>query len=230
LLQDKTFSLDIASQITNLKSTLPEGVRLVAVSKTQPPEQIMEAYRAGHRIFGENKAQEMVAKQAQLPDDIEWHFIGHLQTNKVAMIAPVVHMVHSIDSLKLLRIMNREAEKSARIIRCLLQFHIATEESKFGLDMDEARMILTAPEYTLFNNIRISGVMGMATFTEDQALVRKEFRTLRIYFETLKQEFFQQDPEFGECSMGMTGDYRIAIEEGATIIRIGSLIFGERNY
>lgn len=222
--------MDIASRITALKSSLPEGIRLVAVSKTQPPDRIMEAYRAGHRIYGENKAQEMVSKQAQLPDDIEWHFIGHLQTNKAAMIAPVVHMVHSIDSLKLLRTLNREAEKSARIIRCLLQFHIATEESKFGLDMEEARVILTSPEYRLFNNIIISGVMGMATYTEDHSRVREEFRTLNTFFKALKREFFENDPEFRECSMGMTGDYRIAVEEGATIIRIGSLIFGERNY
>lgn len=222
--------MDIASRITALKSSLPKGVRLVAVSKTQPPDRIMEAYRTGHRIYGENKAQEMVNKHAQLPDDIEWHFIGHLQTNKVAMIAPMVQMVHSIDSLKLLRIINREAEKSARIIRCLLQFHIATEESKFGLDMEEARVILTSAEYHFFNNIVISGVMGMATYTDDQSRVREEFRTLRNCFEALKQEFFQNDPEFRECSMGMTGDYRIAVEEGATIIRIGSLIFGERNY
>jgi pyridoxal phosphate enzyme (YggS family) len=211
------------------KSTIPDNVKLVAVSKTKPVEDILNLYNLGQKDFGENKAQEILAKQPLLPTDICWHFIGHLQTNKVKSIIPFVSMIHSIDSLKLLIEVNKQAEKHTKIIDCLLQFHIATEETKFGLDSDEASQILNSPEFTLFNNIRICGVMGMATFTENIELVRNEFNKLKTIFNELKQKFFNEKDYFKEISMGMSDDYKIAIEEGSTIVRIGSALFGERN-
>jgi len=215
----------------NLKKVLqnvPAHVKLVAVSKTKPVEMIQQAYDAGQRDFGENKAQEMVAKQPQLPADIRWHFIGHLQTNKVKYIAPFVTLIHAVDSLKLLKEINKQAMKNERIIDCLLEFHIAEEESKFGLTLRTAREILQSDEFPEMKNIRICGVMGMATFTEDQDQIRREFKSLKAYFEALKREFFQEKPEFKEISMGMSGDYLLAIEEGATLVRVGSKIFGLR--
>lgn len=222
--------MTIADRLNNIIQNLPEGVRLAAVSKTHTPAEIMEAYQAGHRCFAENKAQELAAKYQELPADIEWHFIGHLQTNKVKLIAAFVAMVHSVDSLRLLQTINREAEKNDRIIPCLLQFHIAGEDTKFGLSLLEAGSLLRSEEFLEMQNIRIAGVMGMATFTEDWQQVRKEFRNLKNIFDHLKRDFFAEDPHFREISMGMSDDYTIAIEEGSTLVRIGSSIFGTRNY
>jgi len=188
----------------------------------------MEAYESGHRIFGENKAQELISKQPKLPSDIQWHFIGHLQTNKVKYIAPFVSLIESVDRLKLLREINKQANKSERIIDCLLQFHIATEDTKFGLNMDEAKEMLDSESYKSMKNVRICGVMGMATFTEDEEKVRAEFKNLKNIFTQLKTKYFGEAEHFREISMGMSGDYQIAVEEGSTIVRIGSLIFGER--
>ncbi|MBV6438646.1 MAG: Pyridoxal phosphate homeostasis protein [Saprospiraceae bacterium] len=211
-----------------LRELAAQNVTLVAVSKTHPPERILEIYRQGQRIFGENRAQEMLEKHAALPADIEWHLIGHLQTNKVKYIAPFVRMIHSVDSLKLLQEIDKQALKNNRVIDCLLQFHIAQEETKFGLDEAEARELLSDDNFKQLKNIRICGVMGMATFTDDVTQVRSEFRRLKTIFDKLKKEFFPGDPNFREISMGMSGDWRIAVEEGSTMVRMGSLIFGER--
>ena len=218
----------IKENLKKVKSTIPEGVRLIAVSKTKPVEDLREAYEAGQRVFGENKALEMRDKHAVLPDDIEWHFIGHLQTNKVKYIAPFVSQIHSIDSLEVLKVVEKEASKNNRVIDCLLQFHIATEETKFGLDMQEAEEILAC--VGTLPHVRIVGVMGMATNTDNMAQVRAEFHTLKGIYNTLKNKYFADKPEFKEVSMGMSGDYPIAIEEGSTEVRVGSAIFGERNY
>lgn len=220
--------MDVARHISELRNLLPENVELVAVSKFQPIEAIKEAYLSGQRIFGENKAQECSAKYPLLPGDIQWHFIGHLQTNKVKYIAPFVSLIHSIDSPKLLVEVNREALRNNRVIDCLLQFHIATEETKFGLTIGEAVAILESPVIQDLKNIRIAGVMGMASFVDDEDLVRSEFRTLKEYFDQLKSAFFSAAPWFKEISMGMTHDFKIAVEEGSTMVRIGTAIFGER--
>jgi len=222
--------MTIPENLTRIKNTLPPGVKLAAVSKTHPVEDILKAYSAGHRCFAENKAQELSAKHALLPADVEWHFIGHMQTNKVKYIAPFVSMIHSVDSLKLLQVINKEAQKYERIINCLLQFHIAGEETKFGLSYQEATELLESKDYQSLENISISGVMGMATFTDDQNQVRKEFRQLKSFFDQLKTAFFSGDPQFCEISMGMSDDYLIAIEEGSTLVRVGSSIFGHRSY
>ena len=220
----------IKENLAKINSTLADGVRLVAVSKTKPVEDLQEAYDAGQRLFGENKALEMRDKHAVLPEDIEWHFIGHLQTNKIKYISAYVRMIHSIDSLYLLLAVDKEARKHDRIIDCLLQFHIATEETKFGLNMEEAEALLESPEYAEMKNVRIVGVMGMATNTEDRDLVRREFHTLHEYFDCLAERYFKGDDEFREISMGMSHDYDIAMEEGSTLVRVGSSIFGARNY
>lgn len=220
----------IAENIDLVKSHLPVQVKLVAVSKTKPVEMLMEAYRHGQRAFGENKVQEMVAKYEAMPKDIEWHFIGHLQTNKIKYMASFVHLIHGVDSFKLLKAIDDEARKVGRIIPCLLQFHIAEEETKFGLSPNEALEMLDSEEYRALNHISLSGVMGMATFTDDETQIRKEFATLKSYFDQLKTDYFSGNPQFREISMGMSGDYLIAVEEGSTIVRIGSTIFGERNY
>ncbi|MBW6460314.1 MAG: YggS family pyridoxal phosphate-dependent enzyme [Bacteroidales bacterium] len=206
-------------------TSLPSHVRLVAVSKTILPDVLMEVYRSGHRVFGENRAQELIAKQPLLPADIQWHFIGHLQTNKVKYIAPFVEMIESVDSLKLLKEINKEAAKNERVIKCLLQFHIAKEETKYGLDIQEAEELMAHPDLPSMHNIIISGVMGMATFTEDEGQVRQEFRKLKKIFDDLKDKHFPDNPSFCEISMGMSDDYRIAVEEGSTIVRLGSAIF-----
>ena len=218
----------ITERLTNLKDEIPESVQLVAVSKTKPVEMIQEAYDAGQRVFGENKAQELAAKQSELPGDIEWHYIGHLQSNKVKYIAPFVSMIHAVDSLKLLKEINKQAAKNDRVIECLVQFHIANEQNKFGLDLQGARDILESDEFLQFENISIVGVMGMATFTDDKEQVRDEFRTLENYFNVLKSHYFKFNPAFKELSMGMSGDYKLAIEEGSTMVRLGSTIFGAR--
>jgi PLP dependent protein len=222
--------MSVAENINTIKKSLPDCVKLVAVSKTKPSELLMEAYRYGQRAFGENKVQEMVWKYEELPKDIEWHFIGHLQTNKVKYIAPFVHLIHGVDSFKLLKAIDSEAKKASRIIPCLLQFQIAEEETKFGLSMDEATEILNSDEFKLLKQVQISGVMGMATYTDDAAQIRKELANLKAYFDRLKADYFADSTDFKEISMGMSGDYLIAIEEGSTMVRIGSTIFGERNY
>ena len=209
---------------------MAQGVRLIAVSKTKPVEDLQEAYAAGQRLFGENKALEMRDKHAVLPEDIEWHFIGHLQTNKIKYIVRYVSLIHSIDSLALLQAVDKEAAKCDRVVDCLLQFHIATEETKFGLDMAEAEALLQSPEYAAMKHVRIVGVMGMATNTDDRELIRSEFRTLRGYRDMLAERYFVGHDEFREISMGMSGDYDIAMEEGSTLVRVGSAIFGARNY
>ena len=220
----------IKENLAKVRTTLADGVKLIAVSKTKPVEDLREAYDAGQRLFGENKALEMRDKHAVLPQDIEWHFIGHLQTNKIKYIAAYVQMIHSIDSLYLLEAVDKEAKKHDRVIDCLLQFHIATEETKFGLDMDEAAALLQSPEYAAMEHVRIVGVMGMATNTDDHDLVRREFRTLKEYRDSLAERYFAGHEEFKEISMGMTHDYEIAMEEGSSMVRIGSAIFGARDY
>jgi PLP dependent protein len=222
--------MTIAEKLGQLKTEVPSHVKIIAVSKTRSPEEIMEAYHAGQRIFGENKAQELVSKQAKLPQDIEWHFIGHLQTNKVRQIIPVTSMIQSIDSLKLLRIVNSEAQLINRSIQCLLQIHIATEETKFGLDLQEAITLVQSMNYEKMGNVDIRGVMGMATYSEDQDLICREFRFLKSCFSQLKRDLFTDNEEFKEISMGMSGDYLSAVHEGSTMIRVGTAVFGDRNY
>ena len=191
---------------------------------------ILELYQQGQRIFGENKPQEMTSKYELLPKDIEWHFIGHLQTNKVKYIAPFVAMIHSIDSLKVLQEVDKQAGKNDRVIDCLLQFKIAAEDTKFGLSLEDGKSLLQDSDFQALKSVRIVGVMGMATFTDDEEQVRKEFRLLKSIFEQLKTDFFAQEPWFKEISMGMSDDYPIALSEGSTLIRIGTLLFGNRTY
>ncbi|WP_346863225.1 YggS family pyridoxal phosphate-dependent enzyme [uncultured Draconibacterium sp.] len=222
--------MDIAKNISEIKQNLPEGVRLVAVSKTKPNEDILAAYEVGQRIFGENKVQDLVRKYEELPKDIEWHFIGHPQTNKVKYIAPFISLIHGTDSIKLLKTINKEGAKNNRKIKCLLQFHIAEESTKFGLSEQEAVELLSSDEFAQFENVEIAGVMGMATYTDDTNQIRNEFRSLKQIFTTLKNKFFAESDSFCEISMGMSGDYPLAIDEGSTLIRVGSHIFGERNY
>ena len=220
----------IKENLNIVKATVPANVTLIAVSKTKPVSDLQEAYDAGQRIFGENKALEMRDKHQALPADIQWHFIGHLQTNKIKYIAPFVTLIHAIDSLPLLEAVNKEAAKNNRVIDCLLQFHIAQEETKFGLDIEEAKSLLESESFKDLKNINICGVMGMATFTDNAAQVRNEFKNLKNIFETLKENYFKEKVSFKEISMGMSDDYPIAIEEGATMVRVGSKIFGARNY
>lgn len=220
----------IKENLEKIRATLPEGVTLVAVSKTKPVSDLQEAYDAGQRVFGENYPQEMRDKHEVLPQDIQWHFIGHLQTNKIKYIIQYVTLIHSIDTASLLEAVNKEAKKHDRVVDCLLQFHIALEETKFGLDLNEARQLLDSEEFKQMENIRICGVMGMGTFTDDMEEVRKEFKHLKSIFDTLKSDYFADQPQFKEISMGMSEDYPIAIEEGATLIRVGSKIFGARVY
>ena len=222
--------MSILENISRIKTHIPQGVKLVAVSKTKPTDVILEAYRTGQRVFGENKPQELTLKWNTLPKDIEWHMIGHLQTNKVKYIAPFVSLIHSVDSPKLLAVIDKEAEKNGRTIDCLFQMHIAEEETKFGFDYTELDNFLGSGALDEFKNVRIVGVMGMATFTEDDAQVRYEFHNLKEIFLKLKQRYFASCSYFKEISMGMSDDYPIAIEEGSTIVRVGSAIFGERNY
>ncbi len=216
------------SNYKEVLNTIPNDVCLVAVSKTKPIDAILEKYNQGQRIFGENKVQELVAKYEGLPKDIEWHLIGHLQTNKVKYIAPFVSLIHSIDSLKLLKEVNKEAKKNNRVINCLLQFHIAQEETKYGLNLEEAKSLLESEEFIQMENVSVVGIMGMASFSDDENQVRDEFRILENTFSILKSHYFKFNDNFKEISMGMSGDYKIAIEEGSTMIRVGSLIFGNR--
>lgn len=222
--------MTITENLTFIQNQLPAGVKLVAVSKTRSREEIMEAYRSGQRRFGENKVQEIATKWKELPHDIEWHFIGHLQSNKVKQLVPFVSLIHGIDSLRLLSAVNREAEKCNRVVPVLLEFHLARETSKFGLTLEGAEEILASGEIREMKNIRIDGVMGMATFTEDEALIRAEFRELRRIYQLLKERYFPHSEHFRELSMGMSDDFAIAVSEGSTMVRIGSSIFGARNY
>ncbi len=220
----------VKENLKKIRETIPSGVLLVAVSKTKPVEDLQEAYDAGQRVFGENHALEMRDKHEVLPKDIDWHFIGHLQTNKIKYIVSYVKLIHSIDTFNLLQAVNKEAIKHNRVVDCLLQFHIAEEETKFGLDMAEAEEILNSDIFKAMKNIQICGVMGMATNTDDMTQVRKEFHHLKEIFTTLKSKYFADCEWFKEISMGMSHDYPIAIEEGSTMVRVGSKIFGERNY
>ena len=220
---------DIASNIKYLKQQIPPSVKLVAVSKTKPVSDILEAYNSGQKSFGENRVQELLQKKDLLPADIEWHLIGHLQSNKVKLIVPFLSLIQSVDSFKLLKIIDLEASRVNRVVDCLLQIHIAEEETKFGFSMDEISEMTGSEDFRKLSSIRICGVMGMATFTEDEERIHKEFRYLTGCFSKLRREYFTEKPWFKEISMGMSGDFKIAIGEGSTIVRIGSLIFGERN-
>jgi len=221
--------MNSADRFNSIKATIPGNVKIVAVSKTKPASAIEELFlQTGHIVFGENKAQELNTKHNVLPYPISWHFIGHLQTNKIKLIAPFVSLIQSVDSFRLLKEINKEALKSNRVISCLLQFHIAMEEAKYGFSIDEVFQMLDDKSFEDLKNIRISGVMGMATFTHDQSQIRSEFKMLASYFSILKTKYFINNSDFCEISMGMTDDFRIAIEEGSTLIRVGSGIFGER--
>ncbi|MEC3966956.1 YggS family pyridoxal phosphate-dependent enzyme [Flagellimonas halotolerans] len=218
--------MPIKDDLNKIKSELPEGVTLVAVSKTKPNEDILEAYEAGQRVFGENKVQEMVQKWEGLPKDIEWHMIGHVQRNKVKYMAEFVSLIHGVDSPRLLKEINKQAKKHDRVIPCLLQIHIAEEDTKFGLDEKELYELISSDYFKAMEHIKIVGLMGMATFTDDMNQVRREFAQLKSMFDSLKDKL----TDISILSMGMSGDYAIAIEEGSTMVRIGSSIFGARNY
>jgi pyridoxal phosphate enzyme (YggS family) len=221
--------MTIAQRIASLKDKLPENVTLVAVSKFHPAETIREAYCAGQKVFGENRVQELVAKRKLLPDDIQWHFIGALQKNKAKDLAPFIHTIHSVDSLELLQEINRQAARHSRTIRTLLEIHIATENTKHGFSPQSCRDMLSREDVaSLCPNVQVCGLMGMATFTDNHDQIRQEFHTLRTLFDELKTSHFAHDNHFAELSMGMTGDYDIAISEGSTMVRIGSYIFGHR--
>lgn len=220
----------IAESIRQIRSELPAGVRLVAVSKFHPNEAIEEAYRAGQRIFGESKVQEMTAKHDSLPQDIEWHFIGHLQTNKVKYIVPYVALIHGIDSFKLLAEVDKQAAKVSRRVDCLLQLHIAREETKFGFSFDECRQMLAEGQWCQLQHVRLCGLMGMATNTDNTTQIKEEFESLSQFFREVKATWFADDDAFRELSMGMSHDYHEAIAAGSTLVRVGSKIFGERIY
>ncbi|MBN2215509.1 MAG: YggS family pyridoxal phosphate-dependent enzyme [Bacteroidales bacterium] len=222
--------MNVARNLEFILKELPSAVKLVAVTKTHPDDVILQAYHAGHRIFGENKVQELVSKHQNLPGDIEWHMIGHLQTNKVKYIVPFVHLIHSVDSIKLLNTIDREAAKNGRVIDCLLQLKIAKEETKYGMDSDDVLAMLCSADYKQCSNVRITGLMGMATFTSDESQIEKEFENLADTFRKIKDSFFKEKTYFCELSMGMSDDYKIAVKAGSTMVRIGSLIFGERKY
>ena len=222
--------MNLSEKINNIQKTLPAGVRLVAVSKYHPASLIQEAYDAGQRIFGESHVQELVAKHDALPKDIEWHFIGHLQTNKVKYIAPFVSLIHAVDSERLLIEIDKQAKRSGRTIPVLLQVHVAKETTKFGFTPDELLNFMENGDWRQYTNIRFSGIMCMATNTDDVALIASEFEQAKTLFHRIKEKYFSDSDTFNECSWGMSGDYPIAIEHGSTLIRIGSMIFGERTY
>jgi len=220
--------MSIAANLEKIYATLPPNVKLVAVSKFKPVNDILEAYNAGQKVFGENRVQELTDKQPQLPADIEWHMIGHLQTNKVKYITTFAHMIHGVDSFKLLKEIDKQAAKSARVQNCLLQVHIAQEETKFGFDEAEIEQMLNSSDFANMKNITICGLMGMATLTDNTNQIRNEFKGLKQLHDRLKSRYFSTYPEFKELSIGMSGDYLIAIEEGSTMVRVGSAIFGSR--
>lgn len=218
----------VKDNLLKIKSSLPKNVTLVAVSKTKPVANLMQAYEAGQRIFGENKIQEMTDKWEQMPKDIEWHMIGHVQTNKVKYMAPFVSLVHGVDSLKLLKEINKQAKKNERVINCLLQMHIAEEETKFGMDEQELSELLNSDEFSQMENIKVTGLMGMATFTDSQEQVKKEFTHLKTIFDNYADKTSTDNCKLSTLSMGMSGDYTLAIDCGSTMVRIGSSIFGSR--
>ncbi|TVR74792.1 MAG: YggS family pyridoxal phosphate-dependent enzyme [Marinilabiliales bacterium] len=220
--------MEIAANIQRLHTELPDGVRIVAVTKTRTTGEVMELYKSGHRLMGENRVQELLAKREELPGDIEWHMVGHLQTNKVKYIAPFVSLIHSVDSQKLLRTVSKEALKNKRVIDVLLQVHIADEETKFGFSEEEVTGLAEGFSAADYPGARLRGLMGMATFTEDVVKVRSEFRRLASIFRNLQDILGSGAEDFDELSMGMSGDYQVAVGEGSTLVRIGSLIFGER--
>ncbi len=220
---ENKMKMNISENLKELKKELPDNVSLVAVTKTKPIGDIMEAYNAGHRVFGENKVQEMQSKWQEMPKDIEWHMIGHVQRNKVKYMAPFVSLIHAVDSLRLLREINKEARKNDRVINCLLQIKIAEEDSKFGMDKTEALQLLDSNDFKKFENIKIIGLMGMATFTDDEKQVSNEFRSLKTLFDSIKEKH-----NMPVLSMGMSGDYKLAIKNGSNMVRVGSAIFGER--
>ncbi len=222
--------MSIQSNIQSIRQHIPEHVQLVCVSKFNPNESITEAYEAGERIFGESKVQELCEKYESLPKDIRWHFIGHLQTNKIKFIVPFVSLIHGVDTYKLLQEIDKHAAKAEKTVNCLLQIHIAQEETKFGFSAEELLEMFEAGEWKYLKNIRLCGLMGMATYTDNKEQVRSEFRYLKTLFNRVKSGYFAGESSFCELSMGMSDDYPIAIEEGSTIVRIGSLIFGHRNY
>lgn len=226
--RQKKLMINIALNISNLRQKIPSNVKIVAVSKSKPVSDILTAYNTGQRYFGENRVQELLNKKDLLPSDIEWHLIGHLQTNKVKLIVPFISMIQSVDSFKLLTTINSEAFKINRIVDCLLQIHIAAEETKFGFSIKELDEMIESQEFMNIKYVKICGVMGMATFTEDLGIIRKEFIYLRNCFYTIKEKYFSENAYFTEVSMGMSGDFRVAVEEGSTMVRIGSIIFGER--
>jgi len=220
--------MSISENLLRLKTKIPTSVTLIAVSKTKSETEILDAYHCGQRHFGENKVQETVKKYENLPKDIYWHFIGHLQTNKVKHIAPFIHLIHGVDSFKLFQEIDKQAQKFNRILNCLLQFHIAREDTKFGFDFEECQAMLYLEDFKALKHIKICGVMGMATFTDDVTQQHQEFATLKVIFENLKTGYFKHFEDFNIISMGMSEDYETAIAEGSTMVRIGSAIFGER--
>jgi pyridoxal phosphate enzyme (YggS family) len=222
--------MGIVENLNEIRSQLPAGVTLVAVSKTKPDSMILEAYKAGHRDFGENKVQDLASKMARLPRDIRWHMIGHLQSNKVKYLASFIHMIHGVDSLKLLATINREGARHQRIIDCLLQIRIAREETKFGLTRDDALELINSDAFREMKSIRIRGVMGMASYTENTDQIRSEFQILNRIFDEMKDSVFATSGHFNQRSFGMSGDFKLALEEGSTMVRIGSLIFGPRKH
>lgn len=219
--------MSVAERIEYINSRLPETTKLLAISKFHPAPLIMEAYEAGQRIFGESREQELSQKHAELPKDIEWHFIGHLQTNKVKYIAPYVAMIHSVDSIRLLEEIDRQAKRAGRVIECLLELHVAQEETKFGFSFNDVRQLYAEKTLERFANVRVRGVMGMASNTDNDLQVRREFASIASLYDEVKSKY---DPTVDTLSMGMTHDWRIAVEEGSTMIRVGSFIFGEREY
>ena len=222
--------MSVHQNIISIRKHIPAHVQLVCVSKFHPDEELLEAYNAGERVFGESKVQEMCGKQQRLPKDIHWHFIGHLQTNKIKQIVPFVDLIHGVDSFKLLVEINKQAEKQNRKVNCLLQVYIASEATKFGFSPDELKSLLATVEWQELKNINIAGLMGMATFTDDKNQIRSEFKSLKDLFDELKNTYFADNTSFKEISMGMSDDYQIAIEEGSTMVRVRSSIFGVRNY
>ncbi len=222
--------MTISENLIKFNKKLPDDVTLVAVSKTKPVSDLMEAYNSGQRVFGENKIQEMEAKWQEMPKDVQWHMIGHIQRNKVKYMAPFVSLIHAVDSLKLLNEINKEAEKNNRTINCLLQIKIAEEDSKFGMDEADAASLLASEDFKKLQNVKIVGLMGMATFTEDEKQISKEFQKLKKIYDQFRIQSRDFGTEFTILSMGMSGDYRIAIENGSNMVRVGSAIFGDRNY
>ena len=222
--------MSISQNLQKVSQSLPKGVKLVAVSKFHPEEELLEAYNAGQRVFGESHEQELSRKVKTLPTDIRWHFIGHLQTNKVKYMAPFVSLIHAVDSVKLLKEIDKQAQKCGRVIDVLMQIHVAKEETKFGFTPDEVADVLEAGEWKTLSNVRVVGLMAMATNTDDEAQIAEEFDTVRQLFARLKDRFFAESPDFKVLSMGMSGDYMIAQEHGSTMVRVGSMIFGERDY